>query len=200
MSFKSALDKMWETVNDSGSHHAKKNSCAKVTLPVTSPGTATISIGTPSATTSGIYATIGSTGTIYTGGTGYSSSGTILAGPSTTYTHPVFSASIYPSMPMVAILTLYNDKGQKIVQLEKDGTVTWDKEIDVDEAAKAFQRALTISGEQSIGITAGVKSRMRDSVFNDLIEIAKEKGSLTSEDLTYLLSASKIVEKLKGKE
>jgi len=48
------------------------------------------------------------------------------------------------------------------------------------------------------GITHGVKLRMRDSVFADLIEIAKEKGSLTADDLTYLLEASKIVEKLKG--
>lgn len=41
---------------------------------------------------------------------------------------------------------------------------------------------------------------MRDTVFEEMISLAKEKGSLTVEDLTYLHTAAKIMDKLKGKE
>ena len=86
----------------------------------------------------------------------------------------------------------------EIVRLNRDGTITWANGIDVDEAAEAFARSISMGAELQSGVTQGVKHRMRDSVFTDLIEIAKEKGSLTADDLTYLLEASKIVEKLKG--
>ncbi len=95
-------------------------------------------------------------------------------------------------------LSLYNGAGSEIVRLNKDGTVTWAEDINVDEAAESFSKAISLGVEMQIGITQSVKLRMRDSVFEDLIEIAKEKGSLTADDLTYLLKASKIIEKLKG--
>jgi hypothetical protein len=96
------------------------------------------------------------------------------------------------------ILALHDSQGQEIVKLNDDGTVTWANDINVDEAAEAFSKVMLVGGEIQAGITQAVKYKMRDSVFNDLIEIAKEKGPLTAEDLTYLLGASKIVEKLKG--
>jgi hypothetical protein len=43
-----------------------------------------------------------------------------------------------------------------------------------------------------------VKQRMRDAVFEELIDMAKSKGSLTADDLTYLQQAAKIMDKLKG--
>ena len=97
-----------------------------------------------------------------------------------------------------AVLTLYNNSHCEIVRLDTDGTITWANGINVGEAAEAFGRVISLSAEIKSGITQGVKHRMRDSVFADLIDIAKEKGSLTADDLTYLLEASKIVEKLKG--
>jgi len=48
------------------------------------------------------------------------------------------------------------------------------------------------------GISDRVKYDARDSVFTELINIAKEKGPLSADDLTYFLEASKIMEKLKG--
>jgi hypothetical protein len=114
-----------------------------------------------------------------------------------TYTAPsqIFSNPYLNSSNNAFIVS---NSGKEIVRLNKDGSVTWDKEINVDEAAAAFARSINLGAEMMAGITQGVKHRMRDSVFNDLIEIAKEKGSLSADDLTYLLSAAKIVEKLKG--
>jgi len=99
--------------------------------------------------------------------------------------------------PAANVLKLSN-AGKEIVTLNKDGSVTWHDEININEAADAFAKSLSLGAEHMAGITQGVKQRMRDSVFNDLIEIAKEKGSLSADDLTYLLSAAKIMEKLKG--
>lgn len=97
-----------------------------------------------------------------------------------------------------SVVTFYNQSNTEIVRLNRDGTITWGNGIEVNEAAAAFARSISLGAEMQAGITHGVKLRMRDSVFADLIEIAKEKGSLTADDLTYLLEASKIVEKLKG--
>lgn len=92
----------------------------------------------------------------------------------------------------------YGNDGREIVRLNSDGSITWKNGYQVDEAAENFGRMMKLGAEMAVGITARVKHDMRDSVFEDLIEIAKQKGSLSAEDLTYLLNASKIVEKLKG--
>ena len=98
-----------------------------------------------------------------------------------------------------SVVSFYKGSGgSEIVRLNRDGTITWANGIDVDEAADAFGRAIALGAEMQAGITQGTKRRMRDSIFADLIDIAKEKGSLTADDLTYLLEASKIMEKLKG--
>jgi hypothetical protein len=99
---------------------------------------------------------------------------------------------------MSSIITFNKAGGAEVVRLNSDGTIKWANGIEIDEAAKAFARSVQLGAEMSAGITKGAKLRMRDSVFADLINIAKEKGSLTADDLTYLLEASKIVEKLKG--
>lgn len=120
-------------------------------------------------------------------GAGYAA-GTINV-PSPTFT--------FTMSPATNIITLSNN-GQEIVRLNRDGTVTWANGIDIDAAAEAFGKSLTYSAELKAGITQGVKLRMRDSVFETLINIAKEKGPLSADDLTYLLESSKIIEKLKG--
>ena len=96
------------------------------------------------------------------------------------------------------IISFHKSNGSEIVRVNKDGSVTWSSGIEINEAAEAFAKAISIGAEMRAGITQSVKYRMRDSVFADLIEFAKEKGSLTAEDLIILLEASKIVEKLKG--
>lgn len=126
-----------------------------------------------------------------------------------TYTIPVTAAggSGYYSIgsgisfsmpPKTSIVSFTDTSGKEVVRINLDGTVTWSDGIKIDEAAAAMAKSLSLSTELYAGITKAVKLRMRDSVFEDIIEIAKQKGSLTAEDLTYLLEASKIVEKLKG--
>ena len=48
------------------------------------------------------------------------------------------------------------------------------------------------------GVTYGVRQRIRDAVFEELIDMANNKGTLSVDDLTYLHQAAKIMDKLKG--
>ena len=107
----------------------------------------------------------------------------------------IFSAPPYSNN---APLSITGINGSEIVRINKDGTVTWANGIQIDEAAEAFSKSLTYSAELKAGISKKVKLEMRDTVFEELIKIAKLKGSLSADDLTYLLEASKIIEKLKG--
>ena len=101
-------------------------------------------------------------------------------------------------VPTPACITVYGPTNVEIVRLNNDGSVTWANGIDVDEAASAFARSLSQGGELAAGITYAVKQRMRDKVFEEMIEMAKDKGSITADDLTYLHQAAKIMDKLKG--
>ena len=127
------------------------------------------------------------------------------ANVSATTQHNVMGSNIYSSGYTIgattspsSIVAFNSANNGEIVRLNCDGTVTWANGYNIDEASEAFAKVISIGAELSVGITQSVKQKMRDSVFNDLIDIAKEKGSLSVEDLTYLLTASKIVEKLKG--
>lgn len=137
-------------------------------------------VGQGQATTGNVTSVIGG------GGTSAATIGTTNA-----------NTFIFNPMPN-NLVTVWSSSNKEIVRLNADGSVIWNGEIDVDAAAEAFGRALTMGAELSAGITKRVKRKMRDSIFEDIISIAKEKGSLTADDLTYLLEASKIVEKLKG--
>lgn len=138
----------------------------------------------------------------------YSSIGTAIAGNITAanpsqYTINAGMGSViggmFQQVPPTSIISFYSqNSSQEIVKLKLDGSVEWANGVDIDAAAEAFGKSLILGAEQKAGITHSVKLKMRDSVFEDLINIAKEKGPLTAEDLTYLLEASKIVEKLKG--
>ncbi len=110
------------------------------------------------------------------------------------------SASFAPQKSSNVIpISVYDKDGKEIVRLEPDGTVVWSKDIDIDEAAAAFGKSIQLGAEISAGITYGVKQRMRDVVFEEIISMAQEKGSITAEELTYLHKAAKIIDKLKGK-
>lgn len=119
-------------------------------------------------------------------------------------TSPVITANsastIYGTYNSVSNIPIaaYSNQGKEIVRLEKDGQVKWAADINVDEAAEAFARSIALGAEMVAGINQRVKIEIKNQVFEEIISIAQEKGSLTAEDLTYLLRASKIVEKLKS--
>lgn len=91
-----------------------------------------------------------------------------------------------------------SSQGKEIVKLTHEGEVIWANDINVDEAAEAFSKSISLGAELCASVTKNVKSKIRDSVFEEIIEIAKTKGSLTVDELTLMLEASKIMEKLKG--
>jgi hypothetical protein len=101
------------------------------------------------------------------------------------------------SMQPTNILVVSN-AGNEIVRVDVNGKVTWADHINVDEAAKALAQSIRIGAELQAGITKSVKANMRDTVFEEIIEIAKKNGSLTLDELTYMYESSKIMEKLKG--
>lgn len=127
---------------------------------------------------------------------GSQGAGTSTSNIMTNYTTSAMNSISISQPPNV--MSIRSPNGKDIVTIENDGAITWADTIDVDAAAKAFGQVLTLSVEMRLGITTAVKSRIRDSVFEDLISIAQDKGSLTAEDLTYLLRSSKIMENLKG--
>jgi len=128
----------------------------------------------------------GNIGTVGTAGQYMISNGTTAAWANSNY--------------RVSPLVIHGKDNKEIVRLNDDGTVTWANDIDVDEAAFALGQSLTLNVENSAGLTYAVKQRMRDTVFEEMISMAKEKGGLTADDLTYLHQAAKIMDKLKGKE
>ena len=152
-----------------------------------SPTVTTYAVGSTAygAITNNTYTTIGTTAGLTNITTTQSSAGTF---------------SIGTNLHTDDGLVTFNDTdNNEIVRLNKDGTITWANGINIDEAAESFGKVVALGAEMRSGITAGTKRRMRDSVFADLIKIAKEKGSLTADDLQFILDGAKIMEKLSGK-
>lgn len=90
---------------------------------------------------------------------------------------------------------------KEIVRINSKGDVEWPNGCDdatIDEAAKALASSLRLGTEIAAGVRANVKQKIRDAVFEEVIDIAKQKGALTADDLTYLWQSAKIVDKLKG--
>lgn len=117
---------------------------------------------------------------------------------STISTTSIMSGTLAAGQTRHIPLVARGSNGQPLVSLHADGSVVWADGIHVNEAAEAFSNALTLGAELSAGITHKAKQNMRDLVFNELIEIARIKGHITAEDLTYYLKAAKIMDKLKG--
>lgn len=87
---------------------------------------------------------------------------------------------------------------KEIVKITSSGEVIWADGIKMDEAAKAFSDSIYVGLEMKSGITEATKSRVRNAVFEELIEIADEQGgSISSEDLKYFLKANIMVDKIK---
>jgi hypothetical protein len=145
-----------------------------------------------------------------TGGAGGSISSSTIVGTGGTYSvnYPVYAATgaqwgmyqgtVMSSQTSTSVLTLHSKNYTELVRIENDGTVKWKDDATVDAAAESFAKTLQLGAEKAAGITYGVKQRMRDTVFEEIISMSKEKGSLTPEDLTYLWQAAKIMDKLKG--
>jgi len=138
-------------------------------------------------------------GVSYNYTTSYGATGTVT-NTGSGYYGGINMGGVAMQAPPPTHIVKYNNPttGKEIVRVTNEGKVVWDNEIDVDEAAEAFSKSIAMGVELKAGITEKVKRDMRDSVFEDIIEIAKQKGSLNAEDLTYLLQAAKIMEKLKG--
>ncbi len=96
------------------------------------------------------------------------------------------------------ILSINGVNNQEIVRITCDGEVIWANGYQIDEAAEILARSLHLGAEISAGIRNSTKQKMRDVVFEEMISMAQEKGSLTADELTYLWQAAKIMDKLKG--
>ena len=118
--------------------------------------------------------------------------------PSTKSTGYTLSGNSGISVLSDSLMTLYGTDQKEIVRLNKDGSVTWADGINIDDAADAFGRSMALGAENIAGVTYGVKQRIRDAVFEELIDMAKSKETLTADDLTYMQQAAKIMDKLKG--
>jgi len=100
--------------------------------------------------------------------------------------------------PPTNIITIYDRDEKPCVTLELDGSVTWEDPTKIDEAAEMFSKTLTMSAEIKSGITNGVKTKIRNTIFEEIIQIAQRKGSVTVDDLTYMYESAKIMDKLQG--
>jgi hypothetical protein len=140
-----------------------------------------------------------------TGGVGgVSAAGSYAINTSTMNSSYLMSSGIVPS-PSYVTIGSYGDiiaisspsTGKEIVKIDGNGSVIWNNEVNIDAAAESFSKVLQLSAEKSAGISTSVKQRIRDTVFDEIIEFAKEKGSLNADDLTFMLRSIKIMDKLK---
>lgn len=103
------------------------------------------------------------------------------------------------SQHAASVICVNDSNGKELVRLNRDGTVEWREGAKIDEAAEAFGKSLKIGAEIAAGITEKVKRNIRDTVFEEMIKVAEEKGSLTPDELTFMHKAIKIMDKLQGK-
>ena len=96
-------------------------------------------------------------------------------------------------------LVISGHGGKEIVRVKHDGSVVWASGYNIDEAAEKLAESISLSVDMKAGITKQVKTRMRDIVFEEIIELSKLRGGvLSTDDLTFAYESSKIIEKLKG--
>lgn len=169
------------------------------------PTVSTVTIPTPTATSH----TIGTSGTItinssfpaYTisGFSGYGSGG---GGYTTGLSNGLYSSGFTTNTSVPSYLVaFYDHNGAEILRVEPDGTVIWKNGVSeeaISEAQNALSRSINLTLESKAGIVEGTKRKIRDQVFEEIIEFAKQRGALTADDLTFMLESSKIIEKLKG--
>lgn len=166
--------------------------CGAVTPPQTNTipiSTSTIPISTIGAgitfqQTNGVFAT-NNTSNVYI--------------PTNQYQYPMQNQVYGIGTIQAAHIMSFNIPNKGAITLNCDGTVTWPDDVTVDEAAERFASSLSLGAELIAGITYKTKTNMRDTVFEEVISMAKKKGSLTAEELTFLWEGAKIMDKLKGK-
>lgn len=93
-------------------------------------------------------------------------------------------------------IAISGEDGEEIVRLRNDGKVVWKNGVQLDEGVKSFSSLLRLGVAESAGVGASVRREIREQVYADLIAMAKEKGSLTEEDLTFDRDSCILVEKL----
>jgi hypothetical protein len=93
-------------------------------------------------------------------------------------------------------IAIDGEDGEEIVRLRNDGKVVWKNGVQLDEGVKAFSSLLRLGVAESAGVGASVREEIRNQIYADLIAMAKEKGSLTEEDLTFDRDSCILVEKL----
>lgn len=144
-----------------------------------------------------INTTIGTQGTITGAAIGNQSTGPI---PNyyTTYTTSTITKRSVEFQVGHDIIKIYNKDGFTLLTVDYDGKVTWHDGIQIDEAVEAFSQVIWLSAEQTSRVTSAVKRKIRDKIFEELLEIAKEHGTLTAEDVEYTYKCCKIMDKLNG--
>ncbi len=126
-------------------------------------------------------------------------SATTYAGYSTATIAPLSGTfSINTSTSTVPLLVVNSSGNSEIVRVDPDGTVVWPNGIDIDAAKEALEQSFTLAFEARAGITKRVKAEIRDKIFEEIIDILKERGTITVEDLQLFWRSSKIIDKLSG--
>lgn len=133
-------------------------------------------------------------GTTYTAGAGSAGVST-YTGYTGTYTNAQWAK---PSITTTSsALTVNDNNGKELVKLDYNGNVIWADSVNIDGAAEAFAKSITVGAEMAANITYAMKQRVRDAVFDELETMIQEKGVITTLDLTYLREAAKIIDRLK---
>jgi len=95
-----------------------------------------------------------------------------------------------------SLITMFNSNNEEVVRLREDGIVIWKHGINIDDATRAFSIALRQGAVVCSGVGAIARTEIRSEIYANLINLAKEKGSLTIDDLTFDRDSCILVEKL----
>ena len=95
------------------------------------------------------------------------------------------------------VISFRGKDNKEVVSVKSDGTVVWADGIQINEAAEAFSRSMTLGSEMCAKITSRVRREIKDVIFDELHKLALEKGSITAEDIKYFHQCTKLMDKLK---
>lgn len=94
-------------------------------------------------------------------------------------------------------VSIYDGNNVELVCIDSNGTVTWTNNINVDAAADALGKALVLGAEIAAGLTCTKQNKIRNTLFEEIIQVAKEEGPLDADKLAFMLRSCKIMDKLK---
>lgn len=194
MGFKSFIQSIMGTIPEFPKEEVTKIEVNNLPPPIIVPPTPTVTHQTISVTTtsSGTGSKIVSLPSSYT----FPSMSSVFSSSSMTSTKsPLYSLGDHDS---TTVITFFDNNGKWIVKLDQSGHVTWANGENITEAQQAFATMLVLGIEQKAGVKQSMKINVRNQVFEEVIRMAKERGPLSADDLTFMLESSKIIEKLKG--